>query len=226
MVMALIPAGIKGLVAGGLLAALMSSLAACFNSCSTLFTIDIYKKIKPLSTEKHLVQVGRIATGVVVVSGILWIPFMKLISGEVYHYLQSVQAYIAPPIAAVFLLGIFLKRLNATGALTTMVGGFIIGMVRLVAELNKESLGGWLYAFASVNFLYFCIFLFLGCVLVLIIVSLLTARPSYERIQGLTYATTVAADKAASRASWNYRDLILSLIVVLVIAFTLIYFTG
>ena len=226
LVMTLIPTGLKGLVAGGLLAALMSSLASVFNSCSTLFTMDIYKKVRPQTPEKKLVLIGRIATGVVVVSGVIWIPLMKHISGELYHYLQSVQAYIAPPIAAVFLLGIFYKRINAKGALTVLVGGFSVGMLRLVAELNKDSLSGWLHWFATVNFLYFAIFLFLGCILVMIVVSWLTAEPSYEKIQGLTYATTVAADKAASRASWNYKDLILSLVVVGVIAFTLIYFTG
>jgi len=226
MVMALIPTGFKGLVAGGLLAALMSSLAAVFNSCSTLFTMDIYKKIRPQAPEKKLVRVGRIATAAVVVTGIIWIPLMKLISGELYHYLQSVQAYIAPPIAAVFLLGIFYKRINAKGAMTALVAGFSMGMLRLVAELNKVSLSGWLYWFATVNFLYFCIFSFLGCIVVLVVISFLTAEPSYEKIQGLTYATTVAADKAASRASWNHKDVILSLIVVAIVAFTLIYFTG
>jgi SSS family solute:Na+ symporter len=226
MVMALIPTGFKGLVAGGLLAALMSSLAAVFNSCSTLFTMDIYKKIRPQAPEKKLVLVGRIATGVVVVTGVVWIPLMKLISGELYHYLQSVQAYIAPPIAAVFLLGIFYKRINAKGAMTTLVGGFSIGMIRLVAELNKGALTGWLHWFATVNFLYFCIFSFLGCIVVLVVVSLITAKPSYEKIQGLTYATTVAADKAASRASWGHKEVILSLVVLAVVAFTLMYFTG
>jgi len=226
MVMALIPTGLKGLVAGGLLAALMSSLAAVFNSCSTLFTMDIYKKIRPQASERTLVRVGRIATGVMVASGVVWIPLMKHISGELYHYLQSVQAYIAPPIASVFLLGIFYKRINAKGALTALIGGFAVGMARLVAELNKGSLSGWLHTFASVNFLYFAIFSFLGCMAVMIIVSFLTAKPSYEKIQGLAYATTVAADRAASRASWNWGDVILSLFVVAAIAFTLIYFNG
>jgi SSS family solute:Na+ symporter len=226
MVMALIPTGLKGLVAGGLLAALMSSLAAVFNSCSTLFTMDIYKKIRPQTPEKKLVRVGRIATGVVVVTGVVWIPLMKMISGELYHYLQSVQAYIGPPIAAVFLLGIFWKRINAAGALTTLVGGFTVGMLRLAAELNKGALSGWVHWFATVNFLYFCIFSFLGCIVALVVVSLLTAKPAYEKIKGLTYETTVAADKAASRASWNYKDVILSLVVVAAVAFTLFYFRG
>ena len=207
----------------------MSSLAAVFNSSSTLFTMDIYKKLRPETSEKNLVRVGRIATGVVVISGILWIPFMKYISGELYHYLQSVQAYIAPPIAAVFFFGLFMKRINAKGALTALIGGFGVGMLRLIAELNKTALadvGGFLYAFASVNFLYFAIYLFIGSSLAMIIVSYLTAPPALEQIKGLTYATTVAADRKASRASWNWMDVALSVVVVIIIALILMYFTG
>jgi len=226
MVATLVPIGLRGLVAGGLLAALMSSLASCFNSSSTLFTMDIYKKFKPQSSERELVRVGRIATGVLVISGLAWIPLMKLISSQLYHYLQSVQAYIAPPIAAVFLLGIFWKRINGKAAMTTLVGGFVLGMLRLVAELNKASLGGVLHTFATINFLYFCIILFVLSVAVLIIVSLLTKAPDYEKIKGLTYATTVAADKAASRATWGWKEVVLSLIVLGVVAFSLIYFSG
>jgi SSS family solute:Na+ symporter len=225
LVSTLLPQGLRGLVAGGLLAALMSSLAAVFNSCSTLFTMDIYQKIRPHTSEKNLVRVGRVATAFVVISGILWIPLMKHISGELYHYLQSVQAYIAPPIAAVFLMGIFWKRINARGALTALIGGFILGMLRLVAELNKSYLDGWLYSFANLNFLYFAIFLFLVCIAAMIIVSLLTDMPVFSKIQGLTYATTVSEDKAKSRASWNYRDVILSIVVVLIIVCILIYFS-
>ena len=225
MVKALLPVGFKGLVAGGLIAALMSSLAAVFNSCSTLFTMDIYKKIRPKSSEKTLVFVGRIATGVVVVCGILWIPLMKFISGELYHYLQSVQAYLAPPIAAVFLLGLFWKKINSSGAVTALIGGFVIGMLRLVAELNKEYLSGWLYTFANINFLYFCVYLFLVCIAMMVAVSLFTRQPSYEKIQGLTYSTTVAEDKKASHASWNKKDVILSLVILIIIALILIYFS-
>ncbi len=226
MVALLVPIGLRGLVAGGLLAALMSSLASTFNSSSTLFTIDIYKKLKPEASEQTLVRVGRIATAVLVASGLAWIPLMKVISSQLYHYLQSVQAYIAPPIAAVFLLGIFWKRINGTAAITTLVGGFSLGMLRLILELNKNSLHGVLYTFASINFLYFCIFLFVLCLAVLIGVSLLTKKPSYEKISGLTYGTTVAADRAASRATWGWKEVALSLIVLAVVAFSLIYFSG
>jgi SSS family solute:Na+ symporter len=225
MVKALLPVGIRGLVVGGLLAALMSSLAAVFNSCSTLFTMDIYKKLKPGATEKKLVSVGRITTAVVVVSGIAWIPLMKHISGQLYHYLQSVQSYLGPPIAAVFLLGVFWKRINAKGAVTALMGGFGIGMVRLIAELNKEKLSGIFHSFADLNFLYFSFYLFLVCIAMMILVSMFTESPAFEKIKGLTYATTVAGDKASSRASWNTRDLILSVVILVIIALILIYFS-
>ncbi len=225
LVKALLPIGLRGLVVGGLLAALMSSLAAVFNYCSTLFTMDIYKKLRPQASEKTLVFVGRIATAVVVVSGILWIPFMKHISGELYHYLQSVQAYLAPPITAVFLLGLFWKRINAWGAHAALFGGFFIGMLRLIAEINKDKLSGFLYTFADVNFLYFCVYLFIASIGLMIFFSMLRPEPSFDKIKGLTYATTVSEDKQASRASWNRQDLVLSLIVLVIIVLVMVYFS-
>jgi SSS family solute:Na+ symporter len=225
LVKALLPAGLRGLVIGGLMAALMSSLAAVFNSCSTLFTMDIYKKIRPAATEKRLVFIGRLATGVVVICGILWIPLMKFISGELYHYLQSVQSYLAPPITAVFLLGIFWKRINSKGAVSALIGGFVIGMLRLVTEISKEHLSGVLFTFADMNFLYFCFFLFLVSIAIMVAVSLFTREPSYDRIQGLTYATTVVEDKEASRSTWNTRDVILSVVVLVIIALVMVYFS-
>jgi len=155
LVKELMPVGLRGLLAGGLLAALMSSLAAVYNACSTLFTMDIYKRFKPEAQNKELVKVGRITTGIAVVLGMIWIPIMKGISGVLYQYLQSVQSYLAPPIAAVFLLGVFSKRINAKGAYSAMVIGFIIGLVRIVLELQKNKLGGFFYDFATMNFLYF-----------------------------------------------------------------------
>jgi SSS family solute:Na+ symporter len=131
----------------------------------------------------------------------------------------------APPIAAVFLLGVFFKRLNAKGAYTAMVAGFILGMLKLTGQLFQTNLSGILYEFATINFLYFCIYLFLFSIAVMVIVSLLTPKPNDEQIQGLTFATTVAEDKAASRASWNTTDVILSLIVVVVIISIMIYFS-
>ncbi len=225
LVKALLPVGLRGLIAGGLLAALMSSLASVFNSCSTLFTMDIYKKVKPETSEKQLVFVGRIATGVVVILGIMWIPVMSGISGVLYQYLQSVQSYLAPPIAAVFLLGLFSKRINSKGAMATLVIGAIVGAFRIFLELNKASLSGFLFDFANLNFLYFCISLFVFSIMILVIVSYSTEKPSEEQIRGLTYATTLAEDRAKTRASWSTTDLILSLLVVVFIVSIFFYFS-
>ncbi len=221
----LLPAGLRGLLAGGLLAALMSSLASVYNACSTLFTMDIYQKIKPEASNKELVKVGRITTAIVVVLGMIWIPLMSRISGVLYQYLQSVQSYLAPPIAAVFLLGVFSKRINSKGAFTAMVVGFLIGMLRIILELNRDSLSGVALTFATINFLYFCIILFLVSIAILIIVSLFTEKPSEEQLNGLTFATTVSADKAASRASWNATDVWLSSIAIIVVVGIFIYFS-
>ena len=225
LVKEIMPLGLRGLLAGGLLAALMSSLASVYNACSTLFTMDIYQKMYPETSGKKLVRVGRIATGVVVLLGMAWIPLMGRISGTLYQYLQSVQSYLAPPIAAVFLLGVFFKRLNGKGALSAMIIGFIIGIVKLALELFQTSLTGVLHDFATINFLYFCIYLFLFSIAIMVTVSLLTAKPSEEQIKGLTFATTVATDKASSRASWNKWDVILSLIVVAIVLSIFIYFS-
>jgi SSS family solute:Na+ symporter len=225
LVKALLPVGLRGLLAGGLLAALMSSLASVYNACSTLFTMDIYKKMKPGATNRQLVNVGRMTTAVVVLLGMIWIPVMEKISGVLYQYLQSVQSYLAPPIAAVFLFGVFSKRINAKGAYTAMVTGFIIGILRIIMELVKDHLGGIFYAFATVNFLYFCIMLFLLSIVVMVVVSLLSEKPSAAQLNGLTFATTVTEDRKASRASWSAADVILSLIVVVIIIAVFIYFS-
>ena len=187
--------------------------------------MDIYQKIKPAASNKELVKVGRITTAIVVILGMIWIPLMSKISGVLYQYLQSVQSYLAPPIAAVFLLGVFSKRINAKGAFTAMVVGFLIGVLRIVLELNRTSLTGFAYHFATLNFLYFCIILFLVSIAILIIVSLFTEKPSEEQLNGLTFATTVSADKAASRASWNAVDVWLSSIAIVFIVAIFIYFS-
>lgn len=224
----LMPAGLKGLVAAGLLAALMSSLASVFNSCSTLFTVDIYKKLRPDTPEAKLLGVGRIATTIVVVLGIAWIPVMANISGVLYEYLQSVQSYIAPPITAVFLLGIFSKRINSRGAMATLVSGLIVATIRLVLELSRNSLdpNGLLFAIGDMNFLSFAAWFFLFSVVVCIAVSLATPAPALEKIQGLTFGTLSAEQKAENRLSYNIWDIVFSLIVLGIVAWVMLSFTG
>jgi solute:Na+ symporter, SSS family len=228
LLMAKMPVGLKGLVAAGLLAALMSSLASVFNSCSTLFTVDIYKKLKPETPDDKLLKVGRIATGIVVVLGILWIPIMQNISGVLYEYLQSVQSYIAPPIAAVFLLGIFHKRINSRGALTTLIVGMAVVFIRLSLELASDSLNpdSFLYAFGNVNFLTFSSWFFLFSILVCLVVSMTSAAPSAEQIKGLTFSTLSAEQKTENRASYNTWDIVFSLVVLAIVVYIMTSFTG
>ncbi len=224
----LLPSGLRGLVAAGLLAALMSSLASVFNSCSTLFTIDIYKKLRPDAPEKKLLGVGRIATIVVVILGILWIPIMQNISGVLYEYLQSVQAYIAPPITAVFLLGIFFKRINSKGAISTLVFGLVVATVRITLELFKNDLtpGTFIYTFGNINFLTFGVYFFVMSCCVAILVSLLTEKPSEEQLEGLTFGTITAEQKLANKNSYDWKDIAASILVVVLVIFIMISFTG
>jgi SSS family solute:Na+ symporter len=239
----LLPAGLRGLVVAGLLAALMSSLSAVFNSCSTLITWDVYRKLRPDAHERQLVLVGQAATLVMVGFGLLWIPMMKLISGQLYQYLQSVQAYISPPIAAVFLLGIFWKRVNSSGAIAALLSGFVLGMARLVLELNRDSLGdGMLGWYAGINFLHFAIFLFVVCAAVLVAVSLATPPPDEEQVAGLTLQTKrnwpLETPEALeipdarehlpvvqSEPAWRRTDLWLSVVLAAIVGLIWLYFS-
>lgn len=228
LVRELLPAGFKGLVVGGLFAALMSSLSSLFNSSSILFTVDIYKKIKPDSSEKHLVRVGQIATAIIVLLGILWIPVMKLIADVLYEYLQKVQTLIAPSIAAVFLLGIFFKRINSYGSITGLVAGFIIGMLRLGLDMAKSHLNPdsiWM-SFVKINWLHFSIYLFLLCIFLITVVSLITRKPEPEKLEGLTYSGVTEEMRKDSRNTWNATDIILSLVQVGITIFILLYFSS
>jgi SSS family solute:Na+ symporter len=223
-----LPSGLRGLVAAGLLAALMSSLASVFNSCSTLFTVDIYKKLRPAANEKNLLRVGRIATSVVVLAGIAWIPIMQNISGVLYEYLQSVQAYIAPPITAVFLLGIFSKRINSKGALATLIVGLFVGAVRIGLELSEDSLpaGSFLHTIGSINFLTFAVWFFFLSVAIAVVVSLLSEVPALDRLKGLTFSTLTEEQKIENRNSYGAIDIIASLIIMVIVAFVMISFNG
>jgi SSS family solute:Na+ symporter len=205
----LLPVGLRGLVVAGLLAALMSSLSSVFNSTSTLVTWDVYKKLHPEASDRRLVVVGQISTAVLVVFGLLWIPMMELVSGQLFQYLQSVQAYISPPIAAVFLLGVAWRRMNSAGAVASLATGFVLGMGRLVAEINKEALDGVWFTFADINFLHFAIALFGVCTLVLVIVSLLTSTPSDEKVEGITMGSA-AIVRSEAEAAARRRDLVLT----------------
>lgn len=227
LVMHLLPAGLKGLVAAGLLAALMSSLASVFNSASTLFTVDIFKKIYPDSPESKLVKIGKVATGIIVVLGMLWIPIMDRIGGGVlYQYLQNVQAYIAPPITAVFVLGILWKRMNAQAAIATLFYGLLSGTLRIILELMKDDLGGFGRWYATLNFSHFAIFNFLVCILVAVIVSLSTRAQDPATLKGLTLGTLTPEQRKANRESYSWVDILISVVLVGIVISVLVYFTG
>ena len=233
LVKTLLPVGLKGLVAGGLMAALMSSLASVFNSCSTIFTIDIYKKLKPNASEKTLINTGKIATGFIVVLGIIWIPIMEKIGGGVmYQYLQNVQSYIAPPVTAVFLLGIIWKRVNSEAAITTLLMGLGLLILRLGSEiyyqkeiLSGENIDNLVYAFATINFAHMAIFMFLFSVVICITVSLAFSPPDYKRIIGLSFGTLTEEQKAEHKNSYDTIDILLSIVLIILVIGILAYFT-
>ena len=227
MVATLLPEGLRGLVVAGILAALMSSLSSLFNSTATLFTFDIYKKLKPLATDKKLIQVGRIATLIVVIFGLLWIPIMPLISkGGLYQYLQSVQSYLAPPITAVFLLGLFNNRINNKGATFGLFLGFLIGMLKLLIQAfyghGKIENPRFLAYIGDFNFLYFSGALFLICCIIIYTVSYYSEPPNKNNIDGLTYHSL---DKAVIRESWDRKEVCATGVILTLVLAIYIYFS-
>ena len=230
MVSTLLPVGLRGLVVGGLLAALMSSLSSLFNSSASLFTIDIYKKLHPAVSERTLVHIGRLATGGIVVCGLLWIPIMPIISkGGLYQYLQSVQGYLAPPITSVFLLGLFCKRINAKGAVAGLSVGFIAGMFKLTIQglvgAGKITEIPLLVGIGNYNFLFASGWLLVISIVTIVTVSLLTEKPSAEQIVGLTYATATDEQRRENRQSWNKWDVIGTVVVLGLVLVMYLYFS-
>ncbi len=249
LVATLLPAGIKGVVVCGILAALMSSLASLFNSSAMLFTIDFYQKLKPQTSQKQLVVVGRIATVVIVILGILWIPVMKSMGKVLYTYLQDVQSVLAPGIAAAFLMGVAWKRTSSMGGMWGLLSGMIIGLTRLgakvyytttakaagfvdadgngdVARWSEESgISNWfLYYFYEVNWLFFCGAMTAACILIIIVVSLMTKAPDPEQIKGLVFGTSSPEQLEETRKSWNAWDVIHSAIILGIIGTFYWYF--
>ena len=181
LVAKLLPAGVKGLVVCGILAALMSSLASLFNSSAMLFTIDFYKRFKPETPEKKLVGIGQIATVVIVILGILWIPIMRSVGDVLYTYLQDVQSVLVF-YRSRFLLGICWKRTSAKGGMWGLIAGMIIGLTRLGAKVYYSNTAitdssMFKYLFYDLNWLFFCGWMFLFCIIVVIAVSLMTEAP-------------------------------------------------
>jgi SSS family solute:Na+ symporter len=235
MVQAVLPSGVRGLVVAGLLAALMSSLAGVFNASSTLFTIDFYRKFRPDASQARLVWMGRVATAVMVLIGLLWIPVIQGAKG-LYEYLQGMQAYLAPPIFAVFFFGVFMKRLNAAGCLAALLVGFVLGVLRLLVDTpvtlgmagyeNGYTEGSLFWIINNIYFQYYSLLIFLVSVAVLIGVSYMTPAPSERQLEGLTYATITAEQRRVTRGSWTQVDVMTSGAVLVLIAAAYVYFSG
>ncbi|HPA16662.1 MAG TPA: sodium:solute symporter [Verrucomicrobiae bacterium] len=235
MVQHLLPPGLRGIVVAGLLSALMGSLAGVFNACSTLFTVDLYEKWRPRATQHQIVRTGRIATACMVLIALAWIPVVKGAHG-LYDYLQAVQGYLAPPIFVVFFFGVFWKRLNARGCLWAMIVGFLLGLFRMAVDTpitlglfgpgKGYAEGSFLWIINNINFQYFSILITLVSAAVMIVVSHLTPAPDYTKIKGLTYGTASDEDRARTRASWNWRDVAASLVVMAFIIGAYLYFRG
>ena len=232
LVATVLPAGIRGIVVAGLLAALMSSLAGVFNASATLFTMDFYSKLNPKASEQNLVRIGRLATVVMVIIGLLWIPVIQGAKG-LYDYLQTVQGYLAPPIFVVFFFGIFMKRLNAKGALWALGVGFAMGLIRLavdtpVALIDKNfyNEGSFLWVFNNIYFQYYSLLIFIVSAIVMVVVSYATPPPSYEHISGLTFGTMTKEHRLETKSSYSTSDIVLSVVVVLLIIAAYLYFTG
>jgi len=208
-------------------------LASVFNSTSTIFTLDIYKKLNPQASEQQCVRVGKIATTAIVILGIIWTPILKAIGGGVmYQYLQNVQSYIAPPVTAVFLMGILWKRVNAPAAITTLCAGLVMLVLRLSTEIYYQSeiaahthVDGIAFAFASINFAHMAIVLFIFSVVLCTAVTLATNPPDYQRIRGLAFGTLTAEDKKVNEKP-TALDIVFSLILIAIVIGILSYFTG
>lgn len=235
MVEYLLPPGLRGLVVAGLLSALMGSLAGVFNACSTLFTVDIYEKLRPKASQAELVNMGRLATSIMVVIALIWIPVLKGATG-LYNYLQSVQGYLAPPIFVVFFFGVFWKRLNAQGCFWAMVVGFVVGIFRMLVDTpvtlgleaykNGYPEGSFLWVVNNINFQYFSILITLISAAVMVVVSYMTQEPDYAKIKNLSFGTITDEHRAESAGSWDWRDVASSVFVVVVIVGGYLYFRG
>jgi len=234
MVQYLLPPGIRGIVVAGLLSALMGSLAGVFNACSTLFTVDLYQKWKPQSSQHQLVRMGRIATTAMVLIALAWIPVIKNAKG-LYTYLQSVQGYLAPPIFVVFFLGVFFKRMSGAGALWAMIVGFALGIFRMMVDtpvtlgvggFNGYEPGSFLWIVNNIYFQYFSVLITIVSAIVMVTVSYATAAPDMQKIQSLTFGTATDADRSKTRAGWGWKEVAASCIVLLCILGSYLYFRG
>lgn len=228
MVKNILPVGVKGFVTIGFICALVTSLAAFFNSCATLFTEDFYKPMKKGMSEAHYVHVGRIATVVVVILGLLWLPIMMNM-GNLYSYLQGIQSLLAPAMVAVFTLGIFSKKVTPKAGEWGLIGGFIIGMLRLLTNVITDSgnavMNGSFWNstawFWQTNWLIFECWLLVFIIILMIVVSFFTPAPTKEQVEAITFTGDY---KKQIKESFNIWDIVATLGVVALCAAFYIYF--
>ena len=230
----ILPIGIKGIVLAGLLAAIMSSLASVFNTVAALYTNDFYKVNHPNASDRELVLVGRLATTAIVIFAIICVPLVKLISSQVYLYLQSLQGYISPPIAAVFLWGFILKKVNTKAAITTLIFGEGIGFLRLILELvygtNLKGMG-ILSGLVQINFLHFSIFLFLFSTAIILTLSYLPQRERKPKVSSIQYLVpnsfselSISFSNNPSKASLRINVMMSAFILLVIIGLWSIWF--
>ena len=229
MVTTLLPSGVRAIVLISLLAALITSLSSAINATSTLFTLDIYNKLYPNANDFVLVNIGRIATFVVVLFGIIWVPFIYALSSDIYFYIQSIQSYIAPPICVVFLVGILWTRANGTAAISVLIIGLVLGMVKFITDILYRSFevrGGFVSFLGEINFLHFAIFLFLISILLMIIISKVTAAPAKEKLKGFTlkYANDIVKEEEYKKESGRYIKLNLIATALLILILSVYWF--
>ena len=245
LVAQILPHGLRGMVACGMIVALMASLGSKFNASATLFTMDFYREWHPTASPKTEVIVGRLATAAIVFIGICWVLVIKNLHMPLYLYLQNVQGYLSPAIAVLFGLGVFWKRATAPAALWAFVIGMLGGFGRLAADLVmrndadavsklkgdfyhkvitldqynagiapiKAAHNTIMFDFWNIHWLYYCEGLFVLTAALMVIISLMTKAPDPKTIKYTWYGAT-PEEKAATRASWNAMDVVLSLIVV------------
>ena len=215
----------------------MASLASKFNASATLFTMDFYQKWHPTATGKTQVMVGRIATAVIVAVGILWIPVMKTLGKNLYEYLQSVQGYMSPAIAVLFVMGIFWRRATAPAAFWSFLFGAFAGFFRLgldlvigrpladglaTADMLKIKYG-FLFDIQQLHWLYYSEGLLIATFILMFVISFLTKAPGKEKERYTAYGAT-EEEKKITRASWNWKDVALSAGVIVIVVWFYIVF--
>lgn len=205
----LLPTGILGLVVAGLMAAMMSSVSATFNSASTLITMDFIRNINPNLTSKQLVKAGQIATIFLVILAIAWVPFIERVSDSLWTYLQLVIAYTSPPAVATFVLGMFWKRANGTGSIVSLLTGFSLALFAILSQVN-----GWVSAINELHFLAKASFLFVISVVVHMVVSSVTAPPPADKVKEYTYRREIfdAETEELKSVPWYHNFRILAVI--------------